>query len=217
MTKSTQIRIVLVGDSTVTDDAGWGAAIGAFFKDHVAIINHSSGGQSSRSFINEDRLKKALEDQPDYVFIQFGHNDCPGKGPDRETDPDTSYMDFMKIFIEETRKIGAKPVLITSVARRNFDEHGKIVARLTPFADAVKRLAKRHDVPLVDLHSKSVELFERLSKSEGDELQPEGDTSHFNVKGAVAVSKLIVGEIQHADSELAELLKEITSEPRSLN
>jgi lysophospholipase L1-like esterase len=189
MKQSTAIRIVLVGDSTVTDDAGWGGAIGDFFKPGVKVFNHSAGGRSSRSFIYEGRLEPALGESPDYVIIQFGHNDCPGKGPDRETDPETSYMDYMKIYIEKAREVDAKPILVTSVARRNFDENGKIACGLIPFASAVRRLGREHDVPVIDLHTKSVELFERLGKDGGEYLQPEGDTSHFNADGAAEITR----------------------------
>src|SRR3954468_9270364 len=82
-----KIHIVLVGDSTVTDNAGWGKGFSKAMKEDVEVINLSKGGRSSKSAIAEGMLKKAIELKPDYILIQFGHNDQPGHGADRETDP----------------------------------------------------------------------------------------------------------------------------------
>src|SRR5215831_13995049 len=42
------VRIVLVGDSTVTDSAGWGAGFKLLLNDRAECINTSSGGRSSK-------------------------------------------------------------------------------------------------------------------------------------------------------------------------
>ncbi|MCK5852419.1 hypothetical protein KAH27_05250 [bacterium] len=81
------ITIVLVGDSTVTDDVGWGGAFAERLNDKVKTLNFAKKGSSSKSFYDLKYFVPALKAKPDYVFIQFGHNDQPGKGPDRETDP----------------------------------------------------------------------------------------------------------------------------------
>jgi lysophospholipase L1-like esterase len=78
------IKVYLAGDSTVKSygpgrgEGGWGEFLQYYFKDNVTIINNAEGGRSSRSFINESRLKNILDViQPgDYLFVQFGHNDC---------------------------------------------------------------------------------------------------------------------------------------------
>ena len=46
----------------------------------------SAGGRSSKSYTNEGHWKEVLQRKPAYVVLQFGHNDVPGKGLDRETD-----------------------------------------------------------------------------------------------------------------------------------
>src|SRR5206468_1588266 len=85
--KPTRVRIVLVGDSTVTDRGGWGSGFAKLLGPDAECVNLARSGRSSKSFIHEGHWKKALEQKPDYVLIQFGHNDMPGKGPQRETDP----------------------------------------------------------------------------------------------------------------------------------
>ncbi|MBN2292469.1 MAG: rhamnogalacturonan acetylesterase [Pirellulales bacterium] len=205
--KSKEIRIVLAGDSTVTDKAGWGGAIGSFFKPNVKVINFARSGRSSKSFINEGHLKKAMAARPDYLFIQFGHNDCPGKGPKRYTDPNGSYMDYLKVYIKEARKAGAKPILLTPMTRRHYDEQGKMKSILTPYAKAVLQVGKEEKVPVIDLYTGSVKLFERLGESGSNDLQPKGDRTHFNAKGAKAMAKIITEGLKEADTELAKSLK----------
>src|SRR4051794_19422458 len=94
-----KVRIVLVGDSTVTDQAGWGAAFARLLGPEAECINQARSGSSTKSCLNQGDWKKALAHKPDYVLIQFGHNDMPGKGPERETDPKTTYPANLARFV----------------------------------------------------------------------------------------------------------------------
>ena len=107
------VLIVLVGDSTMTDKAGWGSGFRQFLKEGVRCANASAGGRSSMSYVKEGRWEKALAMKGDYYLIQFGHNDEPGK-PGRSTTPE-EYRGYMQRYVDEARAIGAKPVLITSL------------------------------------------------------------------------------------------------------
>jgi lysophospholipase L1-like esterase len=207
--KSTRpvIRVALAGDSTVNNKAGWGGAIGGFFTDRVKVINYAAGGRSSKSFINEGRLKKALADKPDYLFIQFGHNDCPGKGPKRYTDPKSTYMDYLKVYVKKARIAGATPILITPMTRRKFDADGKIKTILDVYSDAMKKVAAEEKVGLIDLHTASVKLFEKMGEEKSAELQPKGDRTHFNAKGTKVMARLITRGLPQADAALAKHLK----------
>src|ERR1035437_5856643 len=114
------IRIVLVGDSTVNDQGGWGPGFRESFESDVEVINLALNGRSSKSFRSEGKWAPALDLKPDYILIQFGHNDSPGKGPDRATDPKTTFRENMTRYVDEARAAGATPVLVTSIVRRNF-------------------------------------------------------------------------------------------------
>src|SRR6187431_2304184 len=74
-----KVKIVLVGDSTVTDKSGWGLGFAAYLKDSAQCINTAAGGRSSQSFIDEGKWTNALALHGDYYLIQFGHNNEPGK------------------------------------------------------------------------------------------------------------------------------------------
>lgn len=210
-------RVVLVGDSTVATYAkppadrpeltGWGQVFDEFFKDGVTVVNCAVSGRSSKSFIREGRWKKALEEKPDYVFIQFGHNDCPGKG-DRTTDPNGDYRDYLRQYINDTRSLGAKPILVTPVSRRLFKGDQLSDHTLEPYAQAMHEVGQELHVPVLDLYKASCALYLSL----GDEgsayinVSPE-DRTHFSRKGAIAIAGLVAKELAASDSDLASWLK----------
>src|SRR5438067_799223 len=134
------VKVVLVGDSTVADGSGWGPAFGKLFGDGAEVVNLARSGRSSKSYRDEGHWKKVLAAKPAWVLIQFGHNDMPGKGPARETDPNTTYRENMARYVDEARAVGAVPILVTSMARRTFD-NGRIRGELAPWVEAVKKVA----------------------------------------------------------------------------
>ena len=157
------IRIVLVGDSTVNDEGGWGTGLRASFSPPVECVNLARNGRSSKSFREEGWWAPALAGKPRYVLIQFGHNDNPGKGPERETDPETTYRENLARYVDETRGAGATPILVTSIVRRNFDANGRIKRdALVPFVEAVRKLAADKNVALIDLYALTLAQAEQL-------------------------------------------------------
>src|ERR1017187_1227224 len=64
-----KIRIVLVGDSTVTDEAGWGLGFKQLLTDQAECVNTAQGGRSSMSFMKEGRWTNALALKGDYYLI----------------------------------------------------------------------------------------------------------------------------------------------------
>ncbi|WP_417851661.1 rhamnogalacturonan acetylesterase [Thalassoglobus sp.] len=203
------VTIVLAGDSTVTDTAGWGKGFSDLLNEKAKCVNLSAGGRSSKSFRAEGRWQKCLDLKPDYILIQFGHNDQPGKGEARETDPATTYPEFLKQYVIESREIGATPILITSLTRRRFNEQGKITSTLTPYVAAVKKVGKELNVPVVDLHTRSIELCEKLGPEKCIEIsyeQPKGglDRTHLNTKGAQLTAPLIVDELDKVAPEMSK-------------
>src|SRR3974377_2597969 len=114
------VRIVLVGDSTVTDQAGWGSGFSQFLTAGAECVNTARGGRSSMSFRKEGLWTNALALKGNYYLIQFGHNNEPGK-PGRSTDMATFVSD-MASYVEEARATGAKPVLVTPLTRPQRDK-----------------------------------------------------------------------------------------------
>ena len=214
--EETRTRVALAGDSTVTDKAGWGAAFAKLLGPNAECLNFAAGGQSSKSFRDLGNWKKVLDSKPAYILIQFGHNDMPGKGPKRETDPATTFPQNLTRFIEEARAIGAKPILVTSLARRVFDKD-KIRGELKPWADAATKVATEKQVPLVDLFTRSVNLHNKLGIAESDTFNPPivpktkdtktTDRTHLNAHGAQVIAAIIAEELHQVAPDLAKLLK----------
>jgi lysophospholipase L1-like esterase len=209
-----KVKIALAGDSTVTDKAGWGEAFAGLLRNGAECVNLARGGQSSRSFYKSN-WKKVLEQKPTYVLIQFGHNDQPGKGPERETEPETTYRDFLIKFVDESREVGAKPILVTSLVRRVFTPEGKIREDLDPYASAMRKVAKEKNVPLVDLHARSKELMERLGPAKSEAFGPKHpkladkvDGTHLNEYGAKEIAPIIARELANAEPSLRPYLPE---------
>lgn len=210
------LRIVLVGDSTVTESAGWGRGFKQFVNEQAECIDVAAGGRSSMSFIKEGRWEKALALKADYYLIQFGHNDEPGK-PGCSTDPNTDYRAYMNRYVDEARSIGAKPILVTSLVRRGFDKSNphKINSSLQPYVDVVKQIATEKHVPLVDLHARSKELCESLGQEKCLAFCPtkvvDGkttyDTTHLNANAGVVMAQLVVEELRKAAPELTGVLR----------
>ena len=208
------VKVALVGDSTVTDKAGWGLAFDKSFGTGAVVENFAKGGASSRSFRDQRLWEKAIAGKPDWVLIQFGHNDQPGKGPERETDPKTGYRDNLRKFVDEARAAGVKPILVTSPVRRSFDTDGTLRTDLEPYAEVVRVVGEEKKVPVVDLHLRSKELCEKLGAKgclaygpPHPTLKDKVDGTHLNEKGAAAMAALVTEELKKAAPDLAKLLK----------
>jgi lysophospholipase L1-like esterase len=194
------VKIVLVGDSTVNDEGGWGPGFRASFGPEVQIVNLALNGRSSKSFRDEGVWAKVLPEKPDYVLIQFGHNDVPGKGADRETDAATTYRANLERYVDEVRAAGATPVLVTSIVRRNFDAEGKfILDSLVPYVEAVRRLAADRQVPLIDLYTLTRRQAEQLGATASESLgrldaAGKPDHTHLGPKGQTEIGAMAARE-----------------------
>ena len=194
-------RIVLVGDSTVNDEGGWGPGFRASFGTTVEVINLARNGRSSKSFRNEGLWDPAITAKPDFVLIQFGHNDCPGKGPERETDPSTTYRANMLRYVEEARNAGAVPVLVTSIVRRVFTPERRIQPdTLAPFVEEVRRIAAEKQVALIDLYRLTLQQAEKAGPEgslEIGRIDPNGkqDNTHLGPKGQQEIGAMAAREL----------------------
>lgn len=214
----------LVGDSTMaihpsadTPERGWGQVFPVFFKDDMKIINHAKNGRSTKHFIDEGLWQAVVDSlKPgDYVFIQFGHNDAKISDPQRYAAPRGAYRENLIMFVEQTRQHKAYPVLITPVCRRKFDKSGQFVDSHGQYPDVVRELADSLQVPLIDLHARSMEWLIDLGPARSDSMfmnappgvykkypQGKNDNTHFNERGALEVSELVLAEMKRINLPL---------------
>ncbi|ANF95527.1 rhamnogalacturonan acetylesterase [Paenibacillus bovis] len=211
------LKLVLAGDSTVTDQpadgypyAGWGQLLPARFRHDVCVDNHAVSGRSSMSFIQEGRLDRIREvlHAGDFLFIQFGHNDEKTDAA-RHTDPFTTYKQYLTEYINAARDKQAIPVLLTPVSRRSFDNEGRLADTHGDYLIAMRELADEQQVPLIDLAERTRELLEQLGPEASKELFvwlhpgeymnfPAGsqDNTHFQEYGANRVADLVIQGIR---------------------
>jgi lysophospholipase L1-like esterase len=210
------VRIVLVGDSTVNNGGGWGSAFCALLTPNVECVNLARNGRSSKSYYDEGLWENALTQHGDYILIQFGHNDMPGKGPARETDPETSYAANMRRYIEQARAAGATPVVVTSLSRRTYKD-GKLVKDLTTYANAANRIANEEDTPVIDLNAESVRLLGTMNQEQADQFDaaahPDAidkgpDRTHLNAAGAAVFGRMVADGLAKACVELGPDIKD---------
>jgi pectinesterase len=199
-----RVKIALVGDSTVAEGGGWGPGFRDSFGPEVEVLNFARNGRSSKSFRDEGLWTPAVESQASYVLIQFGHNDVPGKGADRETDPTTTFRANMGRFADEARAAGAIPVFVTSIVRRNLTADGKVQSdSLAPYVAELRKLAQDKHVLLMDMNALTLQQCEKLGPSGCHELDardgekpdsPKNDTTHLGAKGQREVGAIAARE-----------------------
>jgi lysophospholipase L1-like esterase len=212
---TTAITVFLCGNSTVVDQdnepwCSWGQIVPRWFTDGVAISNHAASGLSATSFLSQHRLDKILSMMRpgDYVFCEFGHNDQKEKGPGTG-----AYYNFafaLKTFIDKVRAKDGNVVFVTPTQRRVF-ENRLIVETHGDYPAAMREVARRETVPVIDLHEMTRTFFEKLGPREskramvyypantfpGQDKALE-DNTHFNPYGAYEISKMVVwGMVQN--------------------
>jgi len=191
-------HIALVGDSTVTDSTGWGIGFAACMADGVKFSNLARNGRSSSSYREEGLWDKALKLKPDWMLIQFGHNDQPGH-PGRENEADKGYRTNMERYVDEARAARIRPVLVTPLSRRHWGStkpnEDRIVSTLEPYVDVLKSIAVKKNVPLIDLHLRSKEVYQSLGKEGCKMISPlkngEIDATHLNEAGSFLFGSMV--------------------------
>lgn len=159
------VTVYLCGNSTVVDQsrepwASWGQMIPLFFDTGIAIANYAESGETAGSFIGRGRLRQAVSKMKagDYVFIEFGHNDQKESGAGKGAY--FSFVTNLKTIIDEARNKGANLVLVTPTSRRQFDDNGRIKDTHGEYDDAVRWLAKKENISLIDLTQMTAVLYE---------------------------------------------------------
>ena len=193
------IKIGLIGDSTVASTYGWGPAFADRCKEPASVLNFAKNGATLES-LNE-KLDELLLQKPDYVLIQFGHNDQKKYGTEE-------YCERLTSYVERVKKAGGQAIILSSVTRRNFGDDGRIAPRtekepgvplkadLPTFSKAARSVAKEQGVPFIDLYSISVAHHNEIGPEVSATYNFEGtDTTHFSPAGAAAIAELIIPEL----------------------
>ena len=197
------VTVWLLGDSTVTDQPhepwnSWGQMLTRFLGPGAAVANHAESGESWKSSIGARRVDKVWSaiKAGDYVFAQFGHNDMKDRAPDALA----IYRQNVERFVDEARKHGATPVLVTSMERKGGVERDT----LGDYPKVVREVAAQKTVALIDLHAASRVLYRALGADLGKAFQ---DGTHHNAYGSYELARCIVEGIRANRLGLAKFLR----------
>jgi lysophospholipase L1-like esterase len=242
------ITIWVAGDSTVANGntpcpRGWGGNFASFFDDRVTVANAAAGGRSVHTWLYE--VEDAFDDatgecalardesgapllQPrwsslldgmqagDYLLIQFGINDG-----DPSCDRHVGIEAFKAAYgmmAEAAKARGAQPVFLTPVSMIRCNGATAVGSR-GEFVPATIEAGAEFDVPVIDLHARSIALFQSLGFcpiAGGDVSASTGgpvgdffcdDHTHFSSSGAAVISELVAQAMLEQALPLAEYLE----------
>ena len=216
--------VFLCGNSTVVDQedepwASWGQMITRWFGSQVAIANFAESGLSCTTFLAQLRLDKILSQlkKDDYVIVEFGHND--EKEKKAGDGAWYSYSRNLKIFVDRVRAAGGHIIFCTPTARRFFKD-GHIENTHGDYPAAMKAVAEREQVPVIDLTQMSTVFYETLGEEGSkralvhypantfaNQEKPLADNTHFNPYGAWEIAKMVVMGLKQIQSPLANCLR----------
>lgn len=181
---------------------GWGQALKGLVEG-VFVENCAVCGRSSKSFIAEKRLNyvELCLRKGDKLFIQFGHND-EKEDVERATVARVIYPEYLGMYIDAARRQGAEPVLLTSIARRHFDQNGQLKHTHGDYPAAMRDLPDHRGVRLLDMEKATEALLSEMGdegsktlfnwQKAGHPNYPDGvqDNTHLSFTGAVRLAQI---------------------------
>lgn len=219
-------KVHTIGDSTMsaykpaaTPKRGWGMYLQAFFNpDSVEVNNRGKSGASTRTFYETENLWPSVRQQMsagDYLIIQFAHNDEKCKGYDvyqyndslralgkdtttdmRGTDPNTTYKEYLRRYVQEARDLGVTPILMSPICRAYFQKDGLInqegrhvLSADKDYVRSMREVAEEMHVPFLDMTARTRDFFEEA----GQEFCMThyfncGDKTHTSADGGMIVA-----------------------------
>ncbi len=259
-------------NESTTVTRGWGQMFQQFFKGDITVNNRAKSGASSKSFYEESAYWQSVKKQiepGDYVIISFAHNDEKNNGCDgdslkayytangdattaasldyRGTTPSGTFKAYLRKYIEETRALGATPILMGAICRKyfsgatirrngrhdlgdNFDQlvNGTYMKGLKISEDdhsmdypyQMKMVAEEQDVPYLDLTTATKELYESYGDAKANELLFDGNGStHTSAMGATLIARLAAQLLLKAGilTEYINLTSDLSVNPAAID
>lgn len=223
---TTAVTVFLCGNSTVVDQfkepwASWGQMFPRWFNDKVSVCNLAESGLTATSFVAQGRLDYILKHirKGDYVFCEFGHNDQKEHGPGDGAW--YNYSHVLKKYIDLIRRAGGYIIFCTPTQRRAFDSsHQHIQETHGDYPAAMRAVAQREHVPVIELHDMTRTFFETLGYDNSTKAlvhypantfpgqdKALADNTHFNPYGAYEVSRMVVMGLRQLQSPLCQYLR----------
>jgi len=230
----TNKKIFLIGDSTMRYDfdgdrdsdgplhrTGWGSKLSVYLLHPENVFNRArraaiAGGieenvnsyrriapidpwiaenkgpydwNTTRALIEESNVSNG-----GFLLIQFGAND---KYNDVN---ETAFKSHLKYYIDAARGMGIVPILVTPINPKST-----LTDTRTPYTGYIKDVAADENVPVIDLHTRSLEVYAQYTLEQryglfgAWKLDGTRDTTHLDRQGATIVADWV------ADSACTQL------------
>lgn len=198
--------VYIAGDSTVTDQSadypyapgtsysGWGQMISGYFNNDIAVSNHAHSGLTTDSFRREGHYAviEQYSKPGDFFFYQFGHNDQKLE----DLKARGGYRTNLLRYISESRDKGAFPVIVTPIARNTWKGNsGEYNDLLEEYGEACIEIGELAEVPVLDLHKRSMEFIIENGLEASKSYFFPGDYTHSNDYGAYFMAGIVADEI----------------------
>jgi lysophospholipase L1-like esterase len=236
-----QVKVWMAGDSTMMNAGacpiGWGSQFGSYLTSNATVQNSAVGGRSIQTWLYEGNVTSTKNASGectlsstayssrwmamlntsngfragDYLIIQFGINDgdtaCPRHvGAAR-------FKELLGVMATAARTRGVQPIFVTPVAAIRCSGNTAVGNR--GFVTETTAAATANGVPVIDLHAKSVALYNslKLCPNNGDYATGAvgaffcNDHTHFEAAGARQIAGLIATALKAQNISLAAYLR----------
>jgi lysophospholipase L1-like esterase len=152
----------------------------------------------------------------DYLFIQFGINDGDSTCP-RHVGL-TLFKSLFGAMAQAAKDRGAQPIFLTPVSAIQCGSgtmSSTAVGTRGSYVTATKEAGATYDVPVIDLHQLSVNLYNTLKLCPNDSNYGSGavgaffcaDHTHFEAAGAQQIAQVVAKALRDQNIPLAAYLK----------
>ena len=258
-------------DENTTDKRGWGMYLGSFFDPaFVTVNNRGKSGADTRGFYTGAAYWPSVKSQMsagDYLIIQFAHNDegtvtngmdnleyaeycqannLPAPTDARGTNPQTTYREYLRLFIDEARALGVNPILVGPICRKYFsgntirrngqhdlgDKFSKIKDGVLyenqsvpasdlsmSYVEAMRIVAEEKGVPFLNLTEATKEMYLEYGEAQCTQLLfCNGDNTHTNAMGGNLIARQAAQMMKDAGilAEHINIPTSITANPTSI-
>ena len=233
------------------DKRGWGMYFGSFFDpQYVTVNNAAHSGRDTRTFYADDwTTVKNQMSSGDYLIIQFAHNDegqvthgldmleyrayCQAKGIEepaatekRGTNPQTTYRDMLRTYIDEARAKGVTPILVGPICRAYFSgneitragqhdlgdnfwqlKNGELLTNQSvpatdlsmSYVEAMRIVAQEKNVTFINLTEGTRQIYTSFGPGQClSQLFCAGDKTHTNAMGANLIARAAADSLKRA-------------------
>ncbi|MEV8443750.1 RICIN domain-containing protein [Actinosynnema sp. NPDC051121] len=242
-------KVWLAGDSTMANGSGtcpvgWGREFDRLFNDDVTVVNNAVAGRSIQTWLYESNVMSTKDSAGecvvsprtyasrwadmlstngmqagDWLIIQFGINDGDSNCP-RHVGT-TRYRELLATMGREAKARGVKPIYVTPVAAITCS--GSTAVGNRGFVNETIAQAQADQVPVIDLHKRSIALYNSLRLCPNDGNYSQGavgaffcnDHTHFEAAGAARIAEVVAGALREQGIGLASSLRTTDPVPAS--